>query len=239
MKTHLHFLKAFTLIELIVVMAIVITLSIVGFVSYNSYVRDGRNTTREAHLREVVTAIDRFVFSEGRAPRCRGSTTFAACYFVKDAGRGVPDTTKAKAPQIANTSNYLPTSGGNSYGIQDTDWYKLNLKKNPADPRDNLYYLYATNGSSKYFVFAVKEETSGFSTMARGWANVPVGSPATNDIIGPSLGMATAGYACPSQPFTSVVGWKVTSGEINSGSAVGDVGCMLWDGNTAVVPYRW
>jgi hypothetical protein len=159
---------------------------------------------------------------------------------------GVADLTKAKAPQVAATSNYLPCSGSpcgstaaTTYGIDSADWDELNIKKNPADPRDNLYYLYATSGSSKYFVFAVKEETSGFSTIARGWQNIPVGAVVANDVIGPSLGMATAPYTCPSQPVTSVVGWKVTSGEINSGSAVGDVGCMLWDGNTAVVPYRW
>ncbi len=229
-------LSAFTLIELIVVMAIIVTLSVIGFISYNSYVRDARNATRQSQLDEAVASIDRFIFNNARAPRCNDSTgaavtTAAVCYFTP--GYNNASTTQilaAKATAVeAGAGAYLPIHSTYRVGINAADWNSLNLKSNPTDPR-GPYFLYATDGGSKYAVFATKEEATGtgYSTMIKGYKAMPVGSPATTDVIRTELGY----------PTNTVFGWRTAAGSFLNTSPE----ALLAEGSTdadSPVPYSW
>lgn len=156
--------RAFTLIELIVVMAIIVTLSVIGFISYNSYIQDSRNAAREAELNDIVKSIDQFIVKNAYAPTCANSLTpgTKVCFFVDD-------TKKVAAKMYGSTGNGGGGGGsgaGTGYGITGTDFSQLNLKSSPEDPR-KVYFLYAYNGS-KYAIMATKELSNGFSTIIKG-----------------------------------------------------------------------
>ncbi len=157
--------RAFTLIELIVVMAIIVTLSVIGFISYNDYVRDSRNTTRIAEMNDIIKAIDQFIFTYGAPPKCNANAIAAAndyCYFTSHSsftGSKAKGTTGGWNP---GTSSYGP----DSEGILPADWTNLKLKNTPMDPR-NVYFLYAYNGP-KYAILATKELPNGYAAIVKG-----------------------------------------------------------------------
>ncbi len=219
-------------------MAIIITLSVIGFISYNGYVRDARNATREAHLKGIVGAIDQFIFTYGRAPLCRiDATTLISgpqtCYFTPFDGSTALSSTKATAFNTATAGVTIPSNGsGVLYGVDglgaSSDWTKLQFKSNPTDPR-GPWYLYATNGGSKYAVFATKEDSAGtgYSTIARGSVAMLVGSPSTTDVIKAALGFPT-----------DIYGWRTTGGSFQFTAPE----ALLAEGSTdpdSPVPYSW
>ncbi len=237
-------LSAFTLIELIVVMAIIVTLSVIGFISYNSYVRDARNATRQSQLEEAVAAIDRFIFNNARAPRCRTAAGVAptgiatgsqVCYFTPFDGTTALDSTKTTALNVTTAGAHIPSNGAATfvyYGIDGSgttsDWSQLNLKNKPTDPR-GPFYLYATDGGSKYALFATKEEAAGtgYSTMVRGYKAMTLGSPATTDVIKTELALTN-----------TVFGWRTAAGSFLNTSPE----ALLAEGSTdpdSPVPYSW
>lgn len=221
-------LPGFTLIELIVVMAIIVTLSVIGFISYNGYVRDSRNATRTAMLEEANTAIERFMFTEGRPPRCnpKATTGPAVCYFAPGTGTAL-DTKKATAVESGVTctpaNTCLPMLAGVINGVDANDWSKMNLKNNPEDP-SKVYYLYATDGNSKYALLATKEDDGSYSTLLKGHKAIPLPFPTPTAPI--------PDYMLTELGVNTVNGFTVTSGSIS-----GTAAAIKYEGNT-VVPYR-
>ncbi len=140
----------FTLVELIVVIAIVAILSTIGFVSYNGYIASSRDTVRKSDLGEATGAITAFIASQQRAPRCKGGA--AVCYFAKDTG--------IDAAKKLGTDANMP-------GIEDADWDKLNIKKTPEDPK-KAYYVFANGAGDKFAVFATLEENNKASSYVTG-----------------------------------------------------------------------
>lgn len=163
---------AFTLIELIVVMAIIVTLSVIGFVSYNSYVMDSRNAARDAQLNDIAKVIDQFIFINGIPPKCAANAVTTAsdyCYFTNQTTY-VAETVSGVNPKAKGTSSgWNPGTssfGPDSEGILSADWNKLNLKNTPLDPR-SVYFLYAYNGQ-KYVLLATRELNNGYAAMVKG-----------------------------------------------------------------------
>lgn len=248
-------LSAFTLIELIVVMAIIVTLSVIGFISYNSYIRDARNATRQSQLDEAVASIDRFIFNNARAPKCRTNPTTVAsgpqvCYFTPYDGTNDLNTAKTNAMQVVPTgvgysvTALLPFNGVTSKAIgvdglgTTSDWSQLNLKSNPVDPRGS-YYLYVTDGGTAYALLATKETSTGYATMIKGYKAIPYAGVTTDpDPIRSTLNLGA----------NTVYGWLTTGGTFQSGTTFGtNVERLFGDSNDTVptpnpapaVPYKW
>lgn len=255
-----HHLSAFTLIELIVVMAIIVTLSVIGFISYNSYIRDARNATRQSQLDEATAAIDRFIFNNARAPKCRNGATVingaAVCYFTPvDGAAGVGDATKAKGPTTlgASVAGYLPcnasgsplscgtfgsVTAANMFGIDSADWNQFNLKSNPTDPRGS-YFMYATDGATGYALLATREEAAGYSAMIRGFKAMPwdINSVATDQVKAALWPAAAA--------TTTIYGFTTTGGTFQNTTITPILGDSNFVTNptpnpaSGPVPYTW
>jgi len=60
--------RAFTLVELLLVIAIVGTLGAIGMPTYNNYIDKGRNATAMADIGEMEPVIARFQAEHGRPP---------------------------------------------------------------------------------------------------------------------------------------------------------------------------
>lgn len=232
--------SAFTLIELIVVMAIIVTLSVIGFISYNSYVRDSRNAVREAHLNDITKAVDQFIFTYGRPPQCgSGGPSTTICYFTNHTGRlnvkmsGVGD--PGAAPGYCQATAQATACGA---GIVTADWDKLGLKKGPEDPR-GVHYVYAYNGS-KYAIFATKELENGYAAIVKGPQPMEQNpaSPTQNIIALPAgLGISVSGHTVANGVISTSAPSNYPANPLailfnNYTSVVSPVG-------NAAVPYFW
>ena len=219
--------RAFTLIELIVVMAIIVTLSVIGFISYNSYVMDGRNAARVAQLDDITKAIDQFIYTNARAPQC-GIAEVKICYFT-DAGVALVAAKKGGLQPIIDTG----CTGGTcaDTGILSTDWSQLNFKTEPLDPR-KVYFTYAYNGSN-YAVFATKELSGGYSTIVKGSAAMEK-SGATNvvkNVLGLSYTNGVEGHG--------IVGNVLTGYPANPKPILSNDYDSTTNGGVGSIPYLW
>ena len=61
--------NSFTLIELVVVMAIIGILSVVGVYSYNSIMKNARDAKRKNDLKEIQVALENYKVAHGTYPR--------------------------------------------------------------------------------------------------------------------------------------------------------------------------
>lgn len=73
-------LRAFTLVELIVVITILAILATVGFLALSDYAQDARTTSVRSNARSVLTAISSEAAITGNSPRY---------YVVHDTGASV------------------------------------------------------------------------------------------------------------------------------------------------------
>ena len=90
MKTQRSSLKGFTLIEILVVVALIAVLAAVTIVAINpaKNFADTRDTTRSSDVRQILNAITQYVYEEGHAIGDFGTIT--ACATGADAiGTGV------------------------------------------------------------------------------------------------------------------------------------------------------
>jgi len=60
--------RAFTLIELMLVVAIVATLAVIGNVAYSAYVERARVSKTQVEMRSLESRIERYKFDEGEYP---------------------------------------------------------------------------------------------------------------------------------------------------------------------------
>ncbi len=68
--------RAFTLIELLIIMAITGTLAAIGVPSYNGYIDKGRNATAMADIADMQVAIARFQAENGAPPNTLAQAGF-------------------------------------------------------------------------------------------------------------------------------------------------------------------
>jgi len=116
--------KAFTLVEIIVVVSIVALLMTFGFSSYTSAQRRARDTKRVADMNEFINAINTFQLEERRGPNeddfCESS--------------------------IGNSGGSCPVSPPQSRWVRGGVWNDLvgggYLSELPTDPLNNSEYYY-------------------------------------------------------------------------------------------------
>lgn len=66
-------IKAFTLVELIIVISIIALLSTIGITTYSSVQKDARNIRRKADLKEMKTALEAYKAKNGDYPTTAGA----------------------------------------------------------------------------------------------------------------------------------------------------------------------
>lgn len=86
-KTNLKFQRAFTLVELLVVMAIISILATVIIGGFRSSQMRGRDSGRKSDLKQIATALELFFADYGKYPPASG-TQIAACSYNPSNGTG-------------------------------------------------------------------------------------------------------------------------------------------------------
>jgi len=116
--------KAFTLVEIIVVVSIVALLTTFGFSSYTSAQRRARDTKRVADMNELINAINLFQLERRRGP-------------IED------DFCESS---IGNAGSSCPVNPPQTGWVQGGLWNDLvgggYLKELPIDPLNNSQYYY-------------------------------------------------------------------------------------------------
>ena len=108
--------KGFTLIELMIVIAIIGILAAIAIPQFVSYRQKGYNTKAKAELKSYYTACQAYFADNGSASDCNVTTvsdTFTATTEVKITTAPHQDMVGATAYHIAGTSTYTIGSSGN------------------------------------------------------------------------------------------------------------------------------
>ncbi len=130
-KKTVFFPKAFTLVELIVVITILSILGTIAFVSFRWYTRDAKNSTRVSDMRTIDKSLSLFATAEGNVP--------------------LPDNAQA-----ISYSGWLAWTQWEFW-----DWAHRELRRVsniPRDPVTNTFYSYSvTNNRTKYQLGAINE----------------------------------------------------------------------------------
>ena len=143
MKTHTPYSikhnSAFTLVELLVVMAILGILATLITGGFKTALMRGRDTERKSDLRQIANALELFYHDWGYYPPASDGKIFA-CPFFSD-----PNTCAAECRVC-------------KWGEDEefTDRQTVYLKKIPKDPYVTLNYVYRLSGGSnkKFQLFA-------------------------------------------------------------------------------------
>jgi type II secretion system protein G len=125
-KSH----KGFTLIELILVMALVGILSVVGIASYTQATIKSRDTKRKNDLNQIAKALELFNNDVGRYPKSDtegnmlcptidGSedTCIGSIYSFSNSVRSTYMSNLPKDPSVGQSYKYFPSANFDSYSL--------------------------------------------------------------------------------------------------------------------------
>lgn len=127
----------FTLVELLVVMAIISILATVVISGFRSSQMRGRDAARKSDLKQLSNSLELFYADFGRYPAASG-TEIAACPF----------------DPVAKTGTACVFGAGSSQA-EFTDGRTVYFKRLPKDPASTQNYVYAVNSTySKFQLFA-------------------------------------------------------------------------------------
>lgn len=181
-------LKAFTLVELLVVMAIISFLSVGAFAGLSFGLRQARDVQKKKIVDLAHTAMQAYYSDYGSYPKCNGTESTS----------GMP-TGWAYCPgafPFNGTGGYLITNTGSSTptGIKDYlegEWPTQNSNANPGQTDGYLRY-YVSSGTGAKLKFAVcitvENKNSNSNIIRKG------SSPATKDCY--CAGTEYADVAC-------------------------------------------
>lgn len=168
--------KGFTLIEILVVIAILAILAAVVFAALNPVARfqDSRNTTRRQAMQEILTALKLYAVDHGGNPPCLNGATGTpgncgtgyniATLDTGDFTSGIPNC-KPALPAATATCTSLTSV---STALTSTGTNGMYLSSIPMDPSTSgTYYVALTNNAQHYVVITVNMEagTSGSSAV--------------------------------------------------------------------------
>ncbi len=133
----------FTLVELLIVMAILGVLVTIGLASFTSSQARGRDTERKSDLKQLASALELFYSDYGQYPDAVGDV-LSACPFDSVSTTGSSCTWGA--------SEFRDSQNGNT----KTTYFKVL----PKDPVDNFSYLYRVDSTNQKFqLFSFLENT--------------------------------------------------------------------------------
>lgn len=130
----------FTLIELMLVIALIMILSIVGVTSFTLATVKSKDTQRKGEINQIVRALESFNQDIGRYPL--SDTNNAILCYVKENGvvsNPVCDANKLYARIDGETTSYMTI---------------------PTDPDPNQKYVYVSSDGSSFDLYAALENTS-------------------------------------------------------------------------------
>ncbi len=136
--------KGFTLVELLVVMAILAILASVGFGQYRTSQQKGRDAQRKADLANIARALEMYYNDHQAYPSsqdCGGSET----------GKIVVNRDCPASARVLNWGDAFEINGANNEIV-------VYMKQLPRDPRSHNHYCYQADGS--YFrLYAILENS--------------------------------------------------------------------------------
>jgi prepilin-type N-terminal cleavage/methylation domain-containing protein len=115
-KLNCYKKKAFSLIELLVVVSIIAVLMAVGSVGYQSIIKSGRNARRQADVQQIRTALESYKSDTGAYPANPvGSCATTTCCQLS----GLVPSYLAAYPSDPSipSSNYCYIGAGSTYSI--------------------------------------------------------------------------------------------------------------------------
>lgn len=126
--------RGFTLIELILVMAIIMILSVIGFGSYTQATLKARDTQRKNDLNQIAKAIELFNNDIGSYPTSVGGVMYC------------PTLTEPKA---CGTQIYAYVKGVMAVYMDEV----------PSDPTSGKIYYYSQDAGGGFSLYAALENT--------------------------------------------------------------------------------
>jgi len=156
----------FTLVEILIVIAIIGILTSIGLVTFNSSQIKSRDAKRKAHLQQISSALELYYNDKGQYPADDASGNIMGC------GAG------AIAVCTWGTSAFSNTTTGTIY-----------MTKLPADPHSYSYY-YRRTATSSYQLYAHLENTQDKSILSTP-PNLNCGTGANSCNYGVSSGNTT------------------------------------------------
>ena len=154
--------KAFTLVELIVVITILAILGTIAFISLGSYTGDARNAKRTDGISKIATSIENALI-DGKT-----ATSFAA------------DAT-SELSNISIAGAATADIGATDYEAGPANYTALNIKAEDfVDPNSDSPYVVGATSGNNYEVAAKLEDDAGDTARVMGnWSPRVVGVPGT------------------------------------------------------------
>lgn len=142
----------FTLVELLVVMAIIGIMATFGIMTYPGVQKQSRDTQRKSDLKQYQTALENFANTKGGFYPSRTAQQPAATILCTDIGlTNCP--TDPKTGQnvcIDGTCDYYYRSNGGSGGTVDATQYVLFSRLERQENDQNDYFVICSSGLSGY-----------------------------------------------------------------------------------------
>lgn len=137
--------NGFTLVELLVVMAILALLTTVGFGQYRTSQKKASDAQRKADLGNIARALEMYYNDNGSYPTSTDCTSAEQGLIVVEKDCSIP----------------IPTSTnidwGSSFQITINNTTIIYMKSLPVDPASNQHYCYESADGGAFRIFAVLE----------------------------------------------------------------------------------
>ncbi|HKB88777.1 MAG TPA: type II secretion system protein [Patescibacteria group bacterium] len=173
-ENKMKFQKAFTLVELLVVISIIGILASIGLVAFRSTQFRSRDAQRKSDLKELSSALELFYSDYGKYPSSGSDGRIQACGYVAGTATGTPCTW--------GVSEFKDDKG--------TTYFKV-VPKDPVSTNSYFYRSVTVNSvpNSGFQIFAYLENTEDQSKIITSYScgsgltcNFAVTSPNTTPV---------------------------------------------------------
>jgi prepilin-type N-terminal cleavage/methylation domain-containing protein len=182
LKSH----KAFTLVEVVVVLAVISVLVGVGAVTSSKYQQDARDSQRSSKANIIATSLEKYYSEKNEYPSCTLMT--AAPTTVKTTLKGLADVDVLRAPQAAKGTNSIQCS---TNAPSSPNTFVYTCTSTTSCVKWELKYRNETDGAIKSIASARRTSVDG---------SVALNSPDVNvsATISGGSGVGTASGSCSS-----------------------------------------
>ncbi|MDQ5932021.1 MAG: Prepilin-type N-terminal cleavage/methylation protein [Patescibacteria group bacterium] len=182
LKSH----KAFTLVEVVVVLAVISVLVGVGAVTSTKYQQDARDSQRSSKANIIATSLEKYYSEKNEYPSCTLMT--AAPTTVKTTLKGLADVDVLRAPQAAKGTNSIQCS---TNAPSSPNTFVYTCTSTTSCVKWELKYRNETDGAIKSIASARRTSVDG---------SIGLNSPDVNvsATISGGSGVGTASGSCSS-----------------------------------------